>query len=229
MPVPHVVTIILCLLAVILVLGLLFTQGKNWAFAMLENYAPWLADYFESKGAAEIANFQNAMECAYHRCTEGCNNMPQEIKDLEICVEMEDGACKDEEPKKCKEDFCDPFKDSQSKVCDGNAMAHPVTVSISTSVEIDRDFMVKLFGRASYGPDDQYSVQFAQTDCEIPKSLAGNVVPYQLVVPYSAVCSEPDFWGLIGHCTLEGGGTYSIYGYDAKTITPSYGEVICDI
>jgi len=83
-----------------------------------------------SGGGEELTGLENAIICSYYRCVDGCESMPDEIKDLEICTEMEVEACMPGALKKCKENFCDPFKDQDGKVCDDNARNNPIEVEV---------------------------------------------------------------------------------------------------
>jgi len=81
----------------------------------------------------DVTNMKNAILCSYYRCVDGCESMPDEIKDLEIYVD-------EEEVKKCYDGFCPvSARDAEGQICDR------VKVISGTFEEKSKNFPVEVF------------------------------------------------------------------------------------
>lgn len=99
---------------------------------------PMVTGWLESLGIIPgegSSVLEKAVLCSYHRCVDGCTNMPDEVSNYEICT-MVDGACDSNEPiTYCKQDFCDSVPDAFKKgttkaICGDDAETYPVTLSV---------------------------------------------------------------------------------------------------
>ncbi|MFQ6056734.1 MAG: hypothetical protein ACE5J3_12220, partial [Methanosarcinales archaeon] len=117
--------LVIVLVAIIFLVWLLLGPGKDYAFGLLEDWGLISAGLED----LEVTNLQDAISCAYYRCVEGCDS--SKVTGLEICTEMEEGACVGE-LKNCKENFCDPFDvNNDRKVCDDESKAGVIEVTFT--------------------------------------------------------------------------------------------------
>jgi len=119
-------------LAIMVFAVIIVAAGLYFAFPDLLNKAIELFTLFTGGGGGTCSDLptshelEAAIKCAYYRCAENCSS--DKIKSIEINTP--------EGLKKCKEDFCDPFKDETGAVCGDDSKLHPVEFTADSEAKI---------------------------------------------------------------------------------------------
>jgi hypothetical protein len=125
MNVPELIGVLLLVVIVVVVLSIIIFRGGSWGSSTIPSI---IDQWFGAATSPEEKTLIEAMSCAYYRCTEGCNSGLVKT----AIWEDENG-----DKVSCLESFCkDEWRDSDGKICDDNAKAHPVEVSVSNPITL---------------------------------------------------------------------------------------------
>ena len=130
LPTGHIVQLIELVLVVVVIGVILFMTVPQVSAWITRNVLNPLSGQGISLGSTESATLEDAIKCAYYRCTEGCGSA--DVKNIAL------GS------KNCDDNYCKPFmQGGNGKVCGSNAQAHPVVVTLLDNEFIDKSKIQK--------------------------------------------------------------------------------------
>jgi len=143
--------------------------------------------------APDALVLENAIECSYYRCANGCNS--NQVKKVKYSASGVSFDCSDF----CKQEWTDT-KTIDGKICDGNSKNHPVTADVLTTKgeKLSKD-----------------KVDFAACFIEVDTCGTGFTIPKYVVVGKSSVKKDTE---TTMTCAVDP--QLSVSGFSAAIINP---------